>query len=103
MKNKHSKFSIIFIFAFFAFFSETCLAFQAIGDIATSPYQKNESFLTGQLIKLTDTEVRTTVGNFPIQASVVINDSRKKTEKKQPASDVQLTFKNDQLIKLSIY
>ncbi len=101
--KKQSKFSIFFILTCFVISSESCLAFQSIGKTKTPRHQKNESFLTGKLIKLTDTEIQTTVGNFSIDPSVAINDSREQNQTYQQKNDVQLRFINGHLITLSIY
>jgi len=101
--KKTSKFSIFFILAIFTLISESGLAFQVTGGTSTSRYQNSKSFLTGKLNKLTASEIQTTVGRFTIDSTVTIIDSRKNNQESSQQSNVQLSFENNRLMKLTIY
>lgn len=77
---------------------------QPVGPVA--PSISEERHLTAELITKTSTVIATTAGNFKITQGVTVDD-RRSTERHAPDesthSKVDLIFKGDQLIRVTIY
>jgi len=100
MKKTQKKLNQSLLIAICFVFSNNGYTFTTENNRPTYRQTNTESFLTGQLVSLSKTEIQTSVGNYSIDKSVKVTDNRKKIQKD---SFVQLGFKKNKLIKLNIY